>query len=169
MEKRYYIANENGKSMDAIREWQRLSRESEEKALQLADELKAKNVRYDHNGSLIDFEYEEHPGVGWIPARDREPKYYRPDRRTKTGKALIEKMKAIQIPTATTFADLIGGGHFVFSGNMWGRISYEKTGDKYVISVPIPGQVGSEPAREEFIPPDCVCIKKSEYLAMQGL
>lgn len=166
MERRYYLVNESGKALDAIREWQRLTKEAQEKALKLREELKAINVRSCRD-KLIDFEFDVHPGIGWIPAQDREPKFYRPDSRTKIGKALLLKMKEVQIPTSETFADLIGGGHFIVSGNMWGRISFEKIGDKFIISVPIPGQVGNEPMDGEFTPPGCKLLKMSEYYALK--
>jgi hypothetical protein len=164
MERKYYLVDPAGKSMEAIKEWRRLSEEAYAKAAEITKEFGAKSEFLKNHESLIGLLFEQNPGRGWKPIRNFNDGYV-PDKRIKEGKIIAKRLAAVQIPHTRTFSSLIGGGYFIIvSGGRWASISFETIGDAHVVSVPI-GQYSCD--EKEFIPPDTRLLKMSEYYAMK--
>jgi hypothetical protein len=112
----------------------------------------------------LGLKFERDPGRAWRPVLGHKDTYY-PDKRTKEGKGIDKRLKAIKIPGSAEFSELIGGGYFIVSGRNWASISFETIGDAYVVSMPIGDPEACKDA--EFIPPDATILKYSEYYAMK--
>jgi hypothetical protein len=164
MERKYYLVEPNGKSMEAIKEWQRLSREAWANADALTKEYGAKPEILKGREDIHGFIFEHDPGRAWKPVSGHKG-CYAPDKRIKEGKEIAKKLNAIKFPGTRAFSNLIGGGFFIIvSGGRWASISFETIGEAYVISVPVGAIPSSE---EEFIPPDARLLKMSEYYAIK--
>lgn len=163
MERKYYLVKPEGKSMEAIMEWQKLSKEASKASYDLAKEYGADQV-WQSRESILGFHFKTHPGRWWKEVTDHDD-IYCPDRRSTAGKTIAKRMESIRLPGNETFANIIGGGHFIVRGNQWGRIGFEIFGDKYVISLPI-----GDPEEKDssFVPPDTTPLKLSEYYALKG-
>lgn len=165
MERNYYLVDPNGKSMEAISEWQRMKIEAIDAAYTLAEEYGADSV-WRAGERIVGFHFSSHPGRWWKPVPDLEGVYY-PDRRSTAGKTIAKRIGALRIPGVNTFADIIGGGHFIcLSDGRVTSIGFKEIGGRYVISMPkCDAHVGNEAG---FIPPDTTLLKPSEYYALKG-
>lgn len=161
MERKYYLAEPDGKSMAAIKEWLRLRDEAVVKVEELTKAFGAKPEILRGNETIHGFVFDNDPGRAWKPIRDHK-NCYAPDKRHKEGKLIAKQIDAIRIPHNRVLAELIGGGFLVVCGNFWGSISFQTSGDNYILSVPIPDKT-----ENEFIPPDARLLKMSEYHAMK--
>jgi hypothetical protein len=166
MERKYYLVKPDGKSMKAIKEWQRLSHEASEKANAITKELGAKPEILRNSENILGLIFDHDPGRIWKPVKqygEKGKNCYYPDKRIKEGRALAKRLNAIRLPGTHTFANLIGGGFFIVTDSRhWASISFHSIGENYIISVPI-----AEKKEDAFIPPDTTLLKLSEYYAMK--
>jgi len=167
MDRKYYLVDPNGKSMEAIKEWQRMKIAAIEAAKNIALEFGADTEVITRGNFVAAFQFKSDPGRAWRPiSKIGEFLHcYTPDLRKKAGKAIFNRLSAIRMPGSEDFAKLIGGGFFIVCGNQWGSISFQKFDDKYVISMPIGDRDNADAA---FVPPDTTPLKLSEYYALKG-
>jgi len=165
MERKYYLAQPGGKSMETITTWRKMYKEATAAAYALGQELGASFV-YRRGASISGFLFDRDPGRAWRPLKDQGKGLYMPNRATSIGKNIMKKVNAIKIPISSDFANLLGGGGFILSGNEIGYASFEIIGDAYIVGIPVednPYGDNSDP----FIPPDTTPLKLSEYYAMK--
>ena len=164
MERKYYLADPNGKSFKAIKTWQQMSGDAITAALAVGEEFGAKTV--DRAGDSISaFHFDADPGPAWRQLKNHGKDRYFPHQGTKAGKELAKRIKAIKIPTAFLFAGLLGGGRLIISGGRYWTASFEVIGDAYIVSIPVGD--GSQSPDESFVPPDATPLKLSEYYALK--
>lgn len=166
---KYYIAG--GKTLDAVRAWQKELHLSDAAIDQLKSEFGAKGMvrRGERIAGLI---FEGEAPAGWRSEWGAGSKFHFPYRKTKADKAIWAKFSAINIPTARAFSTLLGlGAHGVMTQSASGLgftmhyPVFETLADERVI-VSIPASDSGDPEKE-FIPPDCEPLKVSEYFALK--
>jgi hypothetical protein len=161
MQRKYYLATPGGKSFEAINQWQKMSQEAMAAAEALCKEFGA-DMKIMHRGSHIDaFWFEKNPGAAWRRLRGCRDAYT-PHKVTREGKEIAKRIDAVKIPDSRVFAELIGGPYIIFDGYHASTTSFEKHGEKYIVSVP----VGSAPDGG-FVPPDATLLQMSEYWAIR--
>lgn len=150
----YYIAA--GKSLAAILYWHEYKQTQRNAWKEFAKRFGAKDVyAISYSGgsaAVFGLKFGGTVPEGWVKKYGKFGDYWKPNHRTKSGKALIEELESLRIsgPPADAGNDYLGEGRLFTPG-------HEKIGDQFIISQ-------HEKAKP---PPDAVPLKRSEYWAMK--
>jgi len=160
MKRSYYLAFPNGKSAEAIKTWQEMTKNARGAAKKLMVEVGA-TAAYRRGVKIVALEFNADPGRAWRAVGGYGRDCYCPDRRTRLGKMMGKRLDDITIPDVFTFARLLGTGA-ILSGTEVGLPAFETIGDFLVISIPVSTRRG-----DGFVPPDATLLKMSEYYGMK--
>ena len=150
MERRYYIAA--GESLRLLEAWHDAQLEVMNRRRAFLERL-GSNLNYMENGGhMVSVGFDSNPGEDWRSTFDAG--YYRPNKRRKAGKEIAKEMAGLK--RSDSFQ--MPGYQWVIEANGIHYLNRQKIGDKWIITVPV---------KSDFVPPDAIPIKASEYWRMK--
>jgi len=166
--KDYYIVAPDGPTAAIIREFIQARKAAYEARYEIEEEYGA-DGRYESTAALAGLRFEhENPPTGFHHLKKDPEGIYRPDARTKAGKAIQDRFDSMRMPGAFEFntklgADIIYTGARTARGTPITFVGFETFGDVVVLKVP-----RNSDDKPGWVPPsDCQQMKQSEYWALK--
>lgn len=159
---KYYLV-EGGRVLKAIETFCKELREGVDRRAAFQAEYKADGI-YANSYSVLGLEFiKRKPPDGWRVLKKASASTYYPNRRTKAGRAIYDKMENLSLPTVERFSKLSGIGFWpiIYCGKPFLAFpSFEVIGDKFVLEITIGDK---KPEKPLIIPAGCLEIPTSEY------